>query len=136
MNPTNEDGDRVRILLQVEGAAVFVLGVSLWIGLDLGWLMFIGLFIVPDLFIVGYLGGPQWGARLYNVAHTYVGPALLAAYVVGAGAGSQILLGCVYVWFAHIGLDRMIAAGLKYPTAFKHSHLSPAATFESETVVT
>jgi hypothetical protein len=27
------------------------------------------------------------------------------------------------IWGAHIGADRMLGYGLKYPTAFKHTHL-------------
>ena len=130
--PTDADRERIRILLQIEGAAVFVLGAYLWVGLDLSWLAFIGLFIVPDLFMIGYLGGARWGARLYNAVHTYVGPVLLGLYVTGSGTSHELVWGVLYVWFAHIGLDRLIMAGLKYPTAFKHTHLSPARAFEAQ----
>jgi hypothetical protein len=27
------------------------------------------------------------------------------------------------IWLAHIGLDRALGYGLKYPTAFRHTHL-------------
>jgi hypothetical protein len=27
------------------------------------------------------------------------------------------------VWFAHIGMDRLLGYGLKYPTDFKDTHL-------------
>ncbi|MCL4805949.1 MAG: DUF4260 family protein, partial [Anaerolineae bacterium] len=27
------------------------------------------------------------------------------------------------IWLAHIGLDRMLGFGLKYPDAFRHTHL-------------
>jgi len=27
------------------------------------------------------------------------------------------------IWFAHIGADRLLGFGLKYPTEFKDSHL-------------
>jgi hypothetical protein len=27
------------------------------------------------------------------------------------------------VWFAHIGMDRLMGYGLKYPTDFKDTHL-------------
>ena len=27
------------------------------------------------------------------------------------------------IWLAHIGMDRMLGYGLKYPTGFKDSHL-------------
>ena len=31
------------------------------------------------------------------------------------------------VWAAHIGVDRAVGYGLKYPTGFKHTHLSATA---------
>jgi len=34
------------------------------------------------------------------------------------------LLGVAFIWLAHIGFDRMLGYGLKYPSGFKHSHLS------------
>jgi hypothetical protein len=29
------------------------------------------------------------------------------------------------IWFAHIGFDRLLGFGLKYPTRFKDTHLDP-----------
>jgi hypothetical protein len=33
----------------------------------------------------------------------------------------------VLIWTAHIAMDRALGYGLKYPTAFKSTHLSPGA---------
>jgi hypothetical protein len=63
------------------------------------------------------------GAATYNAVHTYVGPLALAVYSVWAGRNSA-LLGSL-IWMAHIGLDRMLGFGLKYPTRFKDTHLNP-----------
>jgi hypothetical protein len=51
--------------------------------------------------------------------HSYVGPALLATLLVATGRPAAVAL----VWFAHIGFDRVLGYGLKYPTAFAHTHL-------------
>ena len=32
------------------------------------------------------------------------------------------------IWMAHIGLDRPLGLGLKFPSAFGHTHLGPAPT--------
>jgi hypothetical protein len=44
---------------------------------DGGLLVFVVLFLVPDLAMVGYLGGPRVGAVVYNLLHTYLVPATL-----------------------------------------------------------
>jgi Domain of unknown function (DUF4260) len=79
------------------------------------------LFLVPDLSMLGYLSGPQTGAVTYNLFHTYVLPGLLAA--LGLLTGSTLLVSLALVWFAHIGFDRMVGYGLKYPTGFFDTHL-------------
>ena len=33
------------------------------------------------------------------------------------------LVSLALIWVAHIGFDRMLGYGLKYPTAFGHTHL-------------
>lgn len=71
--------------------------------------------------MVGYLGGLAVGALTYDVVHTYALPvALGVAGVLGDwGVATQIAL----IWLAHIGIDRLLGYGLKYPTAFKDTHL-------------
>jgi hypothetical protein len=73
--------------------------------------------------MIGYLGSPKLGAITYNAVHTYVGPLLLAGYSAGTGHGAMLLLSLI--WAAHIGLDRMLGYGLKYPAEFKDTHLNP-----------
>jgi hypothetical protein len=75
------------------------------------------LFLVPDLSMLGYLSGPQIGAVSYNLFHTYAPPGLLAAF--GLLSGSSLLLSVALVWFSHIGFDRMVGFGLKYPTGLR-----------------
>jgi hypothetical protein len=57
----------------------------------------------------------------YNAAHTYVVPLALGALALAGQwpLGVQLAL----IWFAHISMDRMVGYGLKYPTAFKDTHL-------------
>jgi hypothetical protein len=85
------------------------------------WLLFVLLFLVPDLSMLGYLSGYRTGAVSYNLFHTYVLPGFLAA--LGLFTGSPLLLSLALVWFAHIGFDRMVGYGLKYPTGFFDTHL-------------
>jgi hypothetical protein len=108
-------------LLRAEGAGVaLVMALAAW-HLGPPWWLTVAVLIAPDLALGGYALGPRVGARLYNAAHSYVGPALLAAPSLVLGAGT---LGAVAaLWALHIGVDRALGYGLKYPTAFGDTHL-------------
>jgi hypothetical protein len=109
------------VLLRIEGAVLLLLSAMLYNLTGGSWLLFVVLFLVPDLSMLGYLSGPRTGAVTYNLFHTYVLPGLLAA--LGLLTGSTLLVSLALVWFAHIGFDRMVGYGLKYPTGFFDTHL-------------
>ena len=111
----------VRVWLRLEAVAVFVAGLLVWIALNGGWPRFALGFLLPDLALLAYLIGPRAGAAVYNVAHSYVFPAALA--IVGASFDQTSLLLAGALWTAHIGFDRMLGLGLKYPTGFADTHL-------------
>jgi hypothetical protein len=113
-----------RILLRIEGAVVLVAAAFAYGRIGGGWAMFAVLFLVPDLFMLGYLGGRGIGAAIYNAGHTYVAPAALAAY--GLFQAQPLALEIALIWIAHIGFDRLLGFGLKYRTAFGLSHLGEA----------
>lgn len=110
-----------RRLLHLEGLAVLTGAIVLYIDASYGWLLLLVLFLAPDLSMIGYLGGPRVGALTYDVAHTYALP--IALGVVGVLWGSSTTVQVALIWVAHIGLDRLLGYGLKYPTAFKDTHL-------------
>ncbi len=108
--------------LRLESLAVVVASVALYFQGDYAAWAFIVFLLAPDLSFAAYLAGPRVGALVYNLAHTYVFPVALAAgcLLTGeAGVPVQIAL----IWAAHIGVDRVLGFGLKYPTAFKDTHL-------------
>jgi hypothetical protein len=108
-----------RLLLRLEGVAVLLLAVLLYARGGHSWVLFGALFLVPDVSFAAYLAGARAGALAYNVVHSYAAPALLA---VGALATDRPLA-VALVWAAHIGFDRALGYGLKYPTAFADTHL-------------
>ena len=112
----------IKVWLRLEGLAVLGLSAALYSVYGAGWLLFGALLLLPDIAVLGYLGGPKVGARVYNLAHTYLFPALLlaAAPLFSLSIGTALAL----IWFAHIGTDRALGYGLKYPDAFRHTHLS------------
>lgn len=113
----------MKTIIKLEEAGLFGLAV---IGLYLQplqfyWWLWIVLFLLPDIGILGYLINPKAGAFIYNLLHhRLVGALLLAAgyftitpYAVLAGL---IVLG-------HSSFDRALGYGLKYSDNFKHTHL-------------
>ena len=110
-----------RRLLHVEGLAVLAGSLVLYFQLDFGWLLLVVLFLAPDLSAVGYLRSPAVGAVTYDAVHTYVGPIALA--LIGILGDRSTATQIALIWAAHIGMDRALGYGLKYPTAFKDTHL-------------
>jgi hypothetical protein len=110
-----------RVLLHAEGLAAAVAAIVLYFNADYPWWLLVLLVLTPDLAMVGYLGGRIVGAAAYDVAHTYSLPIVLAAIGVVAGAEIAVQLGLI--WITHIGVDRAIGYGMKYPSGFKDTHL-------------
>ena len=110
------------IFLRVEGAVLLALAIFLYARRDASWVMFLFLVLVPDVGILGYASrNPRVGAVVYNLFHTYLPPAVLAAVAVVGGSRAVFLL--ALIWFAHIGMDRALGYGLKYPSGFRETHL-------------
>jgi hypothetical protein len=109
------------IFLRLEGLTLFAVSIVVYGRLDFAWWPFALFLLAPDLSALGYLGGPRPGAFAYNTVHALVLPVLLltGAWVAGSALGIQVAL----IWLAHIGMDRTVGYGLKYPDAFKHTHL-------------
>lgn len=117
--------DRLRVVLRLENLALAIAAVIAFHAIGGGWGLFAILILLPDLSMLGYLAGPSVGAGGYNVGHSYVGPALLAA--LGWALGHPLLQQIALVWCAHIGGDRALGFGLKYPTGFGDTHLGRLA---------
>ncbi len=110
------------VLLRLEGLAVLLVAVTLYADQAYSWWVFALLLLAPDLSLAGYVAGTSFGSLGYNLVHTSTLPLLLAtvSFVVGLPLGLQLGL----IWLAHIGMDRAVGYGLKYPTSFKDSHLA------------
>lgn len=108
-------------ILRAEAVALFVTGVLLYLQLggEPWWLL--PVLLVPDISMLGYLGGPRLGALTYNLVHNLV--IGLTALAIGwfAAIAPLAIAGAVLV--AHVGMDRSLGYGLKLPTDFKDTHL-------------
>jgi hypothetical protein len=109
------------MILRLEGVALFCLASAGYAMMGLSWWLYAGLFFVPDASFAAYGAGPGPGAMVYNALHSTVGPALLAG--LGLLLNAPLLLGVAAIWGAHIGFDRMLGYGLKYPSDFSDTHL-------------
>ncbi len=97
------------VLLKTEGATLLALSVLLY-GLSEGsLLLFVLLFLAPDVSMLGYLAGSRIGAASYNLFHTYATPGLLAA--LGLLTESHAAVSVALVCFARIRFDRMVSFG-------------------------
>src|SRR5271165_4734928 len=99
----------VRFLLRLEGLAAAALSAALYAGTGASWWLFAGLWLAPDLGMLGYLAGPRWGARVYNAIHSYVPPATLALSAMLLHSPS--LLPYALIWLNHMGVDRLLGFG-------------------------
>jgi hypothetical protein len=109
----------VRAWLRAEGAAVLAASIAGYVHGDYSWILFVALFLAPDLSLAGYLAGPRTGASVYNAIHSYVGPCIVGALFLATDRSLALPI----IWVAHIGFDRLLGYGLKYPSAFRDTHL-------------
>jgi hypothetical protein len=109
------------VLLRLEGLAVAGASLALYFHLGFGWVLFVVLALAPDLSAVGYAFGPRVGAVTYDVVHCEALPILVGLIGILHGADGHIQV--ALIWLTHIGVDRAVGYGLKYPTAFKDTHL-------------
>src|SRR4051812_29049657 len=113
--------DRPRLLLRLEGLALLVAATTVYFHAGDGWVLFAALILAPDLAFAGYAGGPRAGAAFYNALHTAAPPIVLG--LVGVLTGRNTATAIALIWLSHIGGDRLVGYGLKYPSAFKDTHL-------------
>lgn len=111
----------VGLILRLEGLVLLGAAVFVYARPGFSWWAFALLLFVPDLSALGYLAGPRPGSVVYNAVHNLCLPLGLA--VVAWAAGWTPGVGLSLIWLAHIGMDRALGYGLKYPDAFKHTHL-------------
>ncbi len=111
-----------RSILRAEGAVLLLLATLAYAHLAAaGWGFYAALFFVPDVAFLGYLAGARAGSIAYNATHSTLGPAILG--LTGLAVASQPAMAVALVWAAHVGFDRMLGYGLKYGSAFGHTHL-------------
>ena len=123
-----------RLHLHIDGLALLAGSLVAYGIADGSWWLFVALLLVPDVFMLGYLAGPRAGAVVYNAGHSLVWPVLLVAIgLLAAAADAQTLgtsaplvLRLGLIWAAHIGVDRTLGFGYKYPSGFSDTDIGRA----------
>ena len=111
----------VRVALRLEGVALAVAAFLIYSDRGFSWLALVLLWLAPDVGALGYLAGVRVGSVAYDLTHFEGWPLLLGA--VGVVVDSELPVQLALIWFTHIGIDRALGYGLKYPTTFRDSHL-------------
>ncbi|OAT73604.1 DUF4260 domain-containing protein [Parageobacillus thermoglucosidasius] len=111
-----------RVILQLEGLFVLLFCMYFYSTYDHGWGLFLLFLLLPDISMLGYFINVKIGTLFYNLFHTYVTSALPLAWGIITHSDLSIIAGLI--WTAHIGMDRLLGYGLKYPTHFKDTHFS------------
>ncbi|MBP0112347.1 MULTISPECIES: DUF4260 domain-containing protein [Bradyrhizobium] len=111
----------VRLLLRLEGLTLFAGMTLLYAAWGGSWMLYLLLFLAPDLCFLAYLSDARFGAIVYNAAHSYMAPVTLMT--LGFGLASPLTLSIALIWLAHIGIDRALGYGLKYSAGFGFTHL-------------
>lgn len=111
----------VATLLRLEGLVVAVATAVLYARTGASWWMFAGLWLAPDISMLAYMRRPCLGAKYYNAAHTYLLPGVLG--LLGLLLHANTLVPVALIWVNHIGVDRLLGYGLKYPDGFGFTHL-------------
>ncbi|MHB8556477.1 MAG: DUF4260 domain-containing protein [Candidatus Dormibacteria bacterium] len=107
--------------LRLEGATLLVGSLVAYSMTHQAWWLVPFTLLLPDLLMVGYVGGTRFGAHLYNIAHTTPLPTVVVGF--GWWHTKPLVLALGLVWLAHIGMDRVLGYGLKYENHFQHTHL-------------
>jgi hypothetical protein len=111
----------VTALLRLDGLAVATAAIVAFALAGGNWWLFALLILAPDLAFLAMGLGPKRTAMVYNVVHSYTWPVIL----IGAGLLTPVtwLLPVGLIWAAHIGIDRAVGYGLKYPDSIETTHL-------------
>lgn len=111
----------VKNIIKIEGLFIFLAGIYFYNMFSGNWILFMLLIFVPDISIVGFLKNKKLGTITYNLSHNYILAIILL--LVGFILGKPILTSLGLIVFSHVGIDRFLGYGLKYPSSFKDTHI-------------
>ncbi|MCM4155446.1 DUF4260 domain-containing protein [Gramella sp. AN32] len=111
----------MKTILKLEEFGLLLFGIWAFSNLDLSWGWYVGLFLVPDIGMLGYLLNKKYGAILYNIFHHRFIAVIL--FFIGYFIQNEFVMMAGIILFSHIAFDRMLGYGLKFEKGFKFTHL-------------
>jgi hypothetical protein len=117
-------------MLRLEGAAVFIAAATLYWNFGFSFWIFIAVFLAIDLSMLGYLVSTRMGTITYNLGHHYAIPVAFGMYGILASAETSLMI--AIIWFGHIGMDRVVGYGFKFPNDSHQTHIKLLAQTESK----
>jgi hypothetical protein len=111
----------MKSLLKLEELAKLIAACVLSIYLGYEWWMYLLLFFLPDLSMVGYLWGTKPGAVLYNLFHHYATGIVIALTGFMLQVNGMVFCGLILI--GHTAFDRVLGYGLKHFAGFRFTHL-------------
>ncbi|MGL6127667.1 DUF4260 domain-containing protein [Chryseobacterium artocarpi] len=111
----------MNLQLKLEYATFLALGILAFAHTEYSWWWFAGLFLAPDISMLGYTVNTKVGAFCYNLFHHF-GMAV-AVYLIGTALSLPYLQMAGAILFSHSAFDRILGYGLKYPDSFQNTHL-------------
>ena len=111
----------VRVLLRLEGGAALVLAVAIYFAHGGSPWLLVPLVLAVDISMAGYAANPRLGALTYNALHSWVPGVVVLG--VGMWLANPVATIAGAILAAHVGMDRLLGYGLKYPTSFADTHL-------------
>jgi hypothetical protein len=106
---------------RLEGAIILLASLAFYLHLHFSFIWFVVLLFAFDISMVGYLINTRIGAHIYNLVHSLIAPPLWL--LLGAITSNHLAIGLGLIWLSHIGLDRALGYGLKFPGSFSETHL-------------
>ncbi len=110
------------VLLRLEAALIAAAAIAAYVHCEGGGGLYFGLWLLPDLAMLGSVAGPRIGAACYNTTHTMFLPFVLTAWGLFTVTPLPTQLGLI--WVSHVGIDRALGYGLKYADGFQHTHFT------------
>jgi hypothetical protein len=108
-------------VVKLEYVSLFLLSIFLYSQTQYVWWLYMVLFLLPDIGMIGYFINSKVGAVSYNLTH-FLGTAVLLIFL-GAVLDSSIIYLSGLIILGHSSVDRIVGYGLKYSDSFKHTHL-------------
>ena len=111
----------VKKWVHLEGLIIFMSMIYIYYEFDYNWWIFILFLLTPDIAMFAYIINNRIGAIIYNLVHTYT--ISIPFLIFGIMMNNNLIIMVGIIWSAHNGIDRLFGYGLKYTTAFQHTHL-------------